>query len=42
MALNQQGGQEERVEESPHEARLKSGKGEIELNRFKALSIADF
>jgi len=39
MALNQQGGQEERVEEGPHDPRLKSGKGETQLYR---LSIADF
>lgn len=39
MALNQQGGQEERVEEGPHDARLKSGKGKTQLYR---LSIADF
>ena len=39
MAINQQGGQEERVEEGPHDARLKSGKGKTQLYR---LSIADF
>jgi len=39
MALNQQGGQEERVDEDPHDTRLRPGEGETQLYR---LSIADF